>query len=168
MVSPVRLSTVISPTPVTTPPAPARLSPEPPPRHTARPAGGPPGAASLRQTVPSSLGDSGVETRASSQHVANHEPRRARHGGGHEEGRSPGSLLLRCRSSRGGQLIEFRHDARELCDERRHAVALEGLDEQTVVPERSVAATFEALPERLAVHAVVSEDRAGVVELVAG
>src|SRR5437870_13802519 len=73
MVSPVRLSTVISPTPVTTPPAPARLSPEPPPRHTARPAGGPPGAASLRQTVPSSLGDSGVETRASSQHVANHE-----------------------------------------------------------------------------------------------
>src|SRR2546428_9038227 len=84
------------------------------------------------------------------------------------DSRSAASLPLRSRSSRSGQLIYLRHDARELRDERGHAVAAEGLHERAVVPERSVAAAFEAPPERLAVHAIVSEDRAGVVELVAG
>ena len=40
-------------------------------------------------------------------------------------------------------------------------------DERTVVPERPLAPAVEPTPEGLAVLAVVGEDRAGVVQLVA-
>src|SRR5579862_4508988 len=65
---------------------------------------------------------------------------------------------------RPGQLV---HGSREILRERARAAALEELEQTSVVPELIAGrALTEAIPQDVALLAVVAHERAGVVDLV--